>query len=559
MSDVKSVQADEQPDRAQCGVPGAVAEPSHADPQTQRLLNDLRTRLNQAEAENAELRRRCEYEAAARETLRRSEERFRSLYNDTPVMLHSIDRDGFLLEVSSYWLEVLGYQRDEVIGRRSTDFLTEESRRYALKAVLPEFFKNGFCRNVQYQVLKKNGEILDVLLLASAERDTEGIIQRSLAVMTDITEWKAAEGALKASEERYRMIVETSQEGIVAADREGRLTYANLQFAEMLGYEVREIVGRPFLDFVDGCLHDEVAAKVKSRESGISEHYETIFLRKDGGRMWAGVSAIPVRSSTGVFCGSFAMLSDITKRKQAAEEIEVLHTRLSARACELELANEELEAFSYTVSHDLRRPLTVINGFSQVVLEMFGGELKPQCKEYLHEILNGSIRMNHLIDTLLNFSRRKIDTLLREPIDVSSEVEELVAELRRGDPQRKALCIVQPGVRANADILLLRVVLDNLLGNAWKYSARKEESVIEFGAVQQQGKVAYFIRDNGAGFDMKHADLLFMPFQRLHDSEVFEGTGIGLASVQRIIHRHGGQIWAEGAPGEGATFYFTLG
>ena len=366
------------------------------------------------------------------------------------------------------------------------------------------------------------------------------------------------EVAQKASDERYRMIVETSQEGILAADPEGRLTYANQQFAEMLGHEVGDIVGRPFLDFVDGCLHDEVTAKVKSREAGTSEHYETILLRKDGTRMWASVSAIPVRTPTGEFSGSFAMISDITKRKQAAEEIEVLHTHLSARACELEIANEDLEAFSYTVSHDLRRPLTAIYGFSQVIIDLFGSELNPQCNEYVHEILNGSIRMNHLIDTLLNFSRRKNDNFLRESVDITLQVEEIFAELRSGDPQRRVLCIVQPGVRGEADAHLLRVVLDNLLGNAWKYSARKKESVIEFGVTAQQGKSAYFVRDNGAGFDMKHADLLFQPFQRLHDSEEFEGTGIGLASVQRIIQRHGGQIWAEGAPGEGATFYFTL-
>lgn len=399
--------------------------------------------------------------------------------------------------------------------------------------------------------------------LAEAEAENAQLRRRyeqeAAARETDISEWKKAERALKASEERYRMIVETSQEGILAADPEGRLTYANRQFAEMLGQEVGDLVGRPFLDFVDGCLHDEVAAKVKSRESGISEHYETILLRRDGTRMWAAVSAIPVKSTTGEFSGSFAMISDITKRKQAAEEIEVLHTHLSARACELEIANEELEAFSYTVSHDLRRPLTAINGFSQVILELFGSELNPQCSEYLHEILNGSIRMNHLIDTLLNFSRRKKDDFLRESVDISLQVEEIFDELVRGETQRKVLCIVQPGVCGEADPHLLRVVLDNLLGNAWKYSAKKKEGVIEFGTTLQQGKRVYFVRDNGAGFDMKHAELLFMPFQRLHDTKEFEGTGIGLASVQRIIQRHGGQIWADSAPGHGATFYFTLG
>jgi len=520
---------------------------------------DLPTQLARLQAENAALRRGLEEQRGALERLAESEKRFRCLYNDTPVMLHSIDRNGFLVGVSNYWSEVLGYTRDEVIGRRSTEFLTEDSRRYAQQVVLPDFFRTGFCRNIEYQLVRKNGEVIDVLLSASAERDEAGNIVSSLAVMTDVTEWKAAERALRESEARYRMIVETSQEGIVAADPTGRLTYLNRQFAEMLGYEICEVMGRPFLEFVEEGLHGEAAARQKSREEGVSEHYETILVRKDGSRVWASVSAIPVRDARGGFAGSFAMISDVTRRKQAAEEIEVLHTHLSARALELETANEELEAFNYTVSHDLRRPLTAINGYSQVVLELYGRSMDPQCKEYVQEILNGSIKMNNLIDTLLNFSRRYSGVLQRETVDMSGLVEEILAELRLSDPQRRVVCVVQPDVQADADPQLLRVVLDNLLGNAWKYSARKEESRLEFGVVEHQGNEAFFVRDNGAGFDMSRASSLFKPFQRLHDVEDFKGTGIGLASVQRIIQRHGGLIWAEAEPGKGATFFFTLG
>ncbi|ACH39849.1 sensor histidine kinase, PAS and PAS domain-containing [Citrifermentans bemidjiense Bem] len=545
------MQDDLTPERRE-KLPKAPLDISLPDPKGALLLQDLQRRLARVEAENAQLRRVIESQ-------RSDEEGYRSLYNDTPVMLHSIDRNGLLLGVSNYWVEVLGYQREEVIGRKSTDFLTEESRRYAEEVVLPEFFRTGFCRNVHYQMVKKSGELLDVLLVASGERGPQGELLRSFAVMTDVTEWKAAEKALKESEERYRMIVETSQEGILAVDAEGRVSYANRQFAEMLGLEVGDVVGRLFLEFVDGCLHDEIAAKMKSREKGLSEHYETILLRNGGSRMWASVSAIPVKGPSGDFTGAFAMVSDITKRKQAAEEIEVLHTHLSARACEMELANEELEAFSYTVSHDLRRPLTAINGFSQVLLELYGPGMDPQCREYVREILNGSIRMNHLIDTLINFSRRSVGESVREEVEITGLVEELYAELKRAEPQRNVSLLVQPGVRGVADAHLLRVVLDNLLGNAWKYSAKKELSEIAFGTIDHQGKTAYFVRDNGAGFDMALGDLLFKPFQRLHDARDFEGTGIGLASVQRIIQRHGGQIWAESEPGKGATFYFTLG
>lgn len=522
-------------------------------------VDDLQTLLAGLQAQNEELRRICQEQKGELERISESEKRFRRLYNETPVMLHSIDRDGVILGVSNYWTEVLGYSRDEVIGRRSTDFLTEESRRYAREEVLPQFFRTGFCRNVHYQVVKKSGEIMDVLLCACALRDEAGEIASSLAVMTDVTEWKAAEQALKESEARYRMIVETSREGIVGADSGGRLTYLNRQFAEMLGYEVDELLGRPFEEFVDAGLHQEAAQRLKRRQEGVSEQYDTILLRKDGSKVWVSVSAMPVRNARGEFTGSFGMVTDVSRRKQAAEEIEVLHTRLSARAMELETANEELEAFNYTVSHDLRRPLTAVNGYSQIILELFGESMDPLCKEYVQEILNGSIKMNHLIDTLLNFSRRYGGSLERERVDASGLAQEILAELRLSDPLRKVECVVQPDLVADADPQLLRVVLDNLLGNAWKYSAKNPESRVEFGAVELQGKRVFFVRDNGAGFDMSRAAFLFKPFQRLHDAEDFNGTGIGLASVQRIIQRHCGQIWAEAEPGLGATFFLTLG
>ncbi|GFO64992.1 PAS domain S-box protein [Geomonas paludis] len=520
---------------------------------------DLQAEVARLQAENAALRRIMKEQQEALEGQDQAPRCSRCLYSDTPVMLHSIDRNGLLLGVSNYWTEVLGYSREEVLGRRSIDFLTPASQRYAVETVLPQFFRDGYCRNVEYQLVKKNGAVIDVLLSAAAERDAQGAVSRSLAVMIDVTEWKAAEKALKESEARFRMIVETSQESIVAADRIGCLSYLNRQFADMLGYEVVDLLGRPFLELVDQALHDETAARQKSRENGVSEHYETILVRKDGTRVWASVSAKPIHDASGVFQGSFAMISDVTRRKQAAEEIEVLHTHLSARALELETANEELEAFNYTVSHDLRRPLTAIYGFAQVIMELYGQQLEAQCRDYVQEIINGSIKMNHLIDTLLNFSRRYSVSLNRELVDVSGLAGEILAELRLSDPQRRAECVVQPGLVADADPQLLRVVLDNLLGNAWKYSAKKEEARLEFGTVQHQGRDAFFIRDNGAGFDMSHASELFKPFQRLHDPEDFKGTGIGLASVQRIIQRHGGQIWAEAEPGSGATFFFTLG
>lgn len=734
------------------------------------------------------------------EALRESEERFRHLYNDTPVMLHSIDQEGRLVSVSDYWLEVLGYERSEVIGRKSTEFLTEASRRFADEAVLPAYFTTGFCKDVPYQIVTKSGKIRDVLLSATAELNDTGEVVRSLAVMTDVTERKLAEAALreseekfsrafhaaptilvistlaegryievnetferllghsreeaigrtsielgiwenpadraryvralrdkgeardleinlrsktgeiivgllsgeiievggekrlltlvndvtahkraeealqdsnrqissilesitdafvavdsawrftylngqaetllqrsrkeligkrvwdeypdavgtsifeqlrkamaersatefevyypqpgiwvevrayptsdglsvyakditsrkemgealKASEERYRRIVDTSQEGILVVDAEARLTYVNQRLAEMLGYDGAEMLGRPYQEFIDHSRRDEVAESLRRRKEGKREQYEAVFLRSDGTKMWGSVSATPIKGACGEFGGSFAMVSDISERKRFEEEIEVLNTNLAARALELEIANEELEAFSYTVSHDLRKPLTVISGYSQLVLGLFGESLGNDCRDYLQEIVNSSGRMNQLIDTLLDFSRLTRRELHRETVDLSTMAQAVIAELRLADPQRRVSCTIAQGVVVNGDAKLLRVVMDNLLGNAWKYSAKTEEAAIEFGVTEQRGKTACFVRDNGVGFDMAHANRLFAVFQRLHSADEFEGTGIGLATVHRIIQRHGGKVWAEGERGKGATFYFSL-
>jgi len=369
----------------------------------------------------------------AEEELRHSEERYRRLYNDTPVMLHSIDLDGRLVSVSNFWLETLGYERSEVLGRITTDFLTPASRTYATEVVLPEFFRTGFCKDVPYQFVKKNGEIMDVLLSAIAERDSNDNVIRSLAVMVDVTE-----------------------------------------------------------------------------------------------------------------------------RKRLDEEIDRLNTDLAARAIELEAANRELEAFNYMVAHDLRKPLTVVSGYCQVIREMCGNKLDRDCREYLQETYEGTCRMNRLIDTLLNFSRLAHVEPCREKVDLSAMAHEIARELQHAEPVRRVTFRIGNGITVNGDASLLRVVLDNLLGNACKYTALREEAVIEFGLVEIAGKATCFVRDNGSGFDMADAGKLFAPFKRLDGVAQCEGFGIGLATVERIIKRHNGHIWAEGEPGKGATFYFTL-
>jgi signal transduction histidine kinase len=226
---------------------------------------------------------------------------------------------------------------------------------------------------------------------------------------------------------------------------------------------------------------------------------------------------------------------------------------------ELEGANRELEAFSYSVSHDLRAPLRTIDGFSRILLEDYADRLDEEGEDYLGRVRAASKHMDTLIEDLLDLSRVSRGPLRREVIDLSAMARGIIQKLERSHPERRVRFAAQEGVVAFGDANLLAVALENLLGNAWKFTSRRDEAAIEFGAVARNGGVAYYVSDDGAGFDPRYADKLFGPFQRLHSSEEFEGTGIGLATVQRVVHRHGGRMWAEGEVGEGATFFFTLG
>ena len=249
---------------------------------------------------------------------------------------------------------------------------------------------------------------------------------------------------------------------------------------------------------------------------------------------------------------------DITERKQAEEEIKKLSEVLAARADELEAANVELEAFNYSVAHDLRNPLNNICGYCQIIQELCGDKLDDQCLQYLRETYEGTLRMNRLIEALLNFSRLARAELSKNRVDLSSIAREIAGELKRSGAARQTEIRIADEIDVNGDAVLLRVVLSNLLDNAWKFTALREEALIEFGVMEINNEPVYFVRDNGAGFDNADAAKIFSPFQRLPGAEECKGFGVGLATVERIIRRHGGKVCAEGTVGAGATFYFTL-
>lgn len=257
-----------------------------------------------------------------------------------------------------------------------------------------------------------------------------------------------------------------------------------------------------------------------------------------------------------------SVMRDITEQKQAENQILLLNTRLEQRVAErtarLEAANRELESFSYSVSHDLRSPLRGIDGFSRTLMEKHAGQLDERGQHYLGRIRAATRRMGRLIDDLLELARLGRGDLDRVSLDLSILAAGIITELRQANPDRRVEFVVAPALAARADPTLVRVALANLLGNAWKFTGKKAWARIELGVMRHDGEPVFFVRDDGAGFDMAYADKLFSPFQRLHGQKEFEGSGVGLATVQRIIHRHGGHIWAESQVGRGATFLFTL-
>ncbi|HEY4037755.1 MAG TPA: ATP-binding protein [Burkholderiaceae bacterium] len=294
-------------------------------------------------------------------------------------------------------------------------------------------------------------------------------------------------------------------------------------------------------------------------------HDVELELRAAGGRTQSiRLSGVPVYTAIGKYGGYAGVGGLVAERAVSPDRAEALQTRIrqletdnQARMQRHELAVRELESFAYSVSHDLRAPLRVIDGFAQIVLEDYGERLDSLGREHLKRIVGAAGRMNSMIDTLLSMSRMTSRELQFERVDLSETARQLTEELKAAEPGRTVEVAVQPGLSVQGDRTLLRLVLQNLLGNAFKFSAKTRDARIEFGR-RADGDHAFFVRDNGAGFDMRFADRLFGVFQRLHSQSEFVGTGVGLATVQRIVRRHSGRIWAESEPGKGATFFFTM-
>lgn len=361
-----------------------------------------------------------------------------------------------------------------------------------------------------------------------------------------------------------RSLIDLLPDFIYVKDRDSRFLVANDACARYMGAATPDdLLGHDDTE----TYPPEVAAQFRADElqtlagEPVIDKEETI-TGPDGITRIVLTTKIPLRGPDGEVVGLVGTGRDISERKRAEKRIrqlnEELEMRVSERTAELEAANRELEAFSYSVSHDLRAPLRAVDGFSELLLEDYGPELNEEARDYLRRVRAASQRMGQLIDAMLQLARVTRGEMLHEKVDLSSLARSISAELQESAPDRAVEWIIAPGQEARGDPRLLRALLENLLGNAWKYSAKRASARIEFGSIERDGGREWFVRDNGAGFDMEYAGRLFSPFQRLHAPAEFEGMGIGLATVQRIVTRHGGAIRVEAAPDQGAAFYFTL-
>lgn len=387
----------------------------------------------------------------------------------------------------------------------------------------------------------------------SFSRDETNFLQAVANVLGEGVRRQRAEEALLESEQRYRSIFDTAAVGVARVGNDGYFLEVNKCLCQELGYSREELLSRTFRDITDDIDLEEIVGVAQRMMRGEIDHHrmEKRYVHKDGSKFWAHLTLSTEKNAEGEHLYFTAIIKNIDARKEAEIALKKHAERLSE-------ANRELELFNYSISHDLRTPLRGIDGFSKVLLEDYGERLDDAGRRHMQRVRAGAQRIGDLIDALLALSRLTRSDIRHEDVDLSEFARSIAEELKDRQPERYFIILVEDGVRASGDPRLLWVALENLLENAWKFTRDQEQARIEFGVREVNGKDAYFVQDNGIGFDMRYADRLFGAFQRLHPEDRFEGLGMGLVTVQRVIHRHGGKVWTEAEVGKGAAFYFTL-
>ncbi|MGA3024726.1 MAG: PAS domain S-box protein [Bryobacteraceae bacterium] len=494
--------------------------------------------------------------------------------SDDAILSESLD--GIVLSWNRGAERIYGYTAEEIVGR-PISFLRLRGAPDDYRAILGDLKHGRTIEHYEARRVRKDGRQIFVSLTVSPIRDESGTVVGGSVVARDITEQQRAREALRLSEERYRSLVLATTQTVWSTNAQGEVVDDCPQWRALTGQSFEQGRGWGWLDVVHPQDRERIRAEWLETVKRLSFYKAEYRVRRsDGQYRYMATHGVPVLEPDGTVREWIGTAADITEARLAEEEVRRLHEELESRVvertAELEAANQELEAFAYSVSHDLRAPLRAVDGFSRILLEEYAPGLPEEARRYLEVARRNAVQMGELIDKLLAFSRlgrQPVRKQLVAPSDVARQAwEDLSAEWEG----RKVEMLVGDLPLCEADPLLLKQVFVNLLSNALKYTRTREVARIELGSLRladwkeaaapplaaANAEVAYTVRDNGVGFDMRYADKLFGVFQRLHRAEEYEGTGIGLANVQRLVHRHGGSVWAWADLGRGATFYFTL-
>ncbi len=499
-------------------------------------------------------------------SLRASEERFAKAFRSNPdSIILTRERDGMIMEVNEGFERITGYSAGEVQGRTTLELqlwqgISDRER------MLRQLAQSGRATEIEHTIRTRQGEARRVLSSAALIRI--GDESFTIATSRDITEFKRMQVALRQSEEKFsKAFYANPNYATITRFEDGSIVAVNQGFERLMGWRAPEVLGRTVKDidlWVDATDRQTVQSQL--RQDG-AWHGQVRFRRKDGAVLLVeGACVLFELGGEQQIIGTARDVTEIERaeaaRRQSEEDIRNLNVTLEQRVRErtaaLEAALHELETFSYSVSHDLRTPLRAIAGYAQMIEEDFSDQLGKSGRDQLGRIIVNAVRMGELIDDMLDFARIGRAELKAQPLDMTGLAREVLAELTEADSTRLITTRIGTLPRALADRSLVRQVWMNLLSNAIKYTRRCEQASIEIEGSIEEGQAHYQVRDNGAGFDMQYAGKLFRVFQRLHRDPDFEGTGIGLATVARIVERHGGRVWAEAVPGVGATFHFTL-
>lgn len=498
------------------------------------------------------------------EAIQASDARFKELIETMNEGFAEADKDYIFKYVNTKLCNLLGYSRSEMIGRPLLDFIHNEDQELMKEQM--KLRRQGIAKPFELSFTSKSGQRVYTLASPKAVFDEEHMYNGSFGVLTDLTELKEDERALKVSEERYCALVDSISSGVQESDLNGKIVFSNKAHSEMHGYEEGGMLGKSVWDMaITDDERDYIRMYYLSlvKDQPEPTPYFTQDKTSSGDIIEIQVDWNYLYDELGKLAGFVSIITDISERKQVELELrkhrKYLEAMVSERTAELEDANKELESFSYSVSHDLSAPLRYMDGFSQALLEDYADKLDDVGKDYLRRIRHSAQHMKRQIDALLSLSKVTRDALDLKAVNLSAIAETVIRKYQGYDVQRQVEVDIEKGISGWGDARLLEILLDNLIGNAWKYTRNTDSAHIGFGVKRGDGKTIYHVYDNGVGFDMNFAKKLFGAFQRLHKDDEFEGTGIGLATVARIIRCHSGKVWAEAELDQGATFFFTLG